>query len=444
MDVKMEDVIQEKACIVEELLEIDFDYEFDVAKFFDFTKIETSEEIMESELWFEFFQGHLPSPMLVKLDKGADDLADSFSSPRYGPCDAYPMDNYSGKPQYSLNSEGKKGSMMLKSKLKPTSQSKFPVNSRLLQPTASHLAKQDQYTVAHSTRVSRRHQRHGNPLKSPGETDATKRQKLEIGYLRKVAQLKHLTSFLHKPSKKVGTTDVNSHAKPKTTVPKEPNFATANRARQSSNFRSKNAPELGNDAKYSGSSFRAKPLNGKIQETQSSAQTKIKIKPPLPKFQSENARSGRIANGSRVPESKRANFNKALLQENSDQVYNFTARLVNKKISSTKGDIGVLQNYKESTVSREFKLRSNRKLSQNPPSEMFSKLSLNPKTHPISLPGQDLLEVKASKKVLFANMKENENANVVTGNPMRCFGNAGRMLTDIGNQITSARTFKIY
>ena len=47
--------------------------------------------------------------MLVKLDKGADDLADSFSSPRYGPCDAYPMDNYSGKPQYSLNSEGKKG-----------------------------------------------------------------------------------------------------------------------------------------------------------------------------------------------------------------------------------------------------------------------------------------------------------------------------------------------
>ena len=28
----------------------------------------------------------------------------------------------------------------------------------------------------------------------------------------------------------------------------------------------------------------------------------------------------------------RANFNKALLQENSDQVYNFTARLVNKKV----------------------------------------------------------------------------------------------------------------
>ncbi|CAO2838983.1 unnamed protein product [Amaranthus hypochondriacus] len=437
----MEDVIQEKSCVFEELLEIDFDYEFDVAKFFDFTKIETSEEIMESELWFEFFQGHLPSPMLVKLDKGADDLADSLtSSPSYGPCDAYSMDNYSGKSQYSLNSEGKKGSMMLKSNLKPTSQSKFLVNSRLLQPTASRLAKQDQYTVAHSTRVSRRHQRHGNPLKSPGETDATKRQKLEIGYLRKVAQLKHLTIFSHKPSKKVGTTDVNSHAKPKTTVPKEPNFATANRARQ----RSKNAPELGNDAKYSGSSFRAMPLNEKIQETQSSAQTKIKIKPPLPKFQSENARSGRIANGSRVPESKRTNFNKALLQGNSHEVYNFRASLVNKKISSTKGDIGVLRNNKKSTVSREFKLCSSRKFSQNPPSEMFSKLSLNPKTHPISLPGQDLLDVKVSKKVSFSNMKENKNANVVTGKPMRCFGNAGRMLTDIGNQITSARTFKIY
>lgn len=41
--------------------EIDFDFEFDVAKFYDLTQVETYDEIIEAELWFELAQGHDPS-----------------------------------------------------------------------------------------------------------------------------------------------------------------------------------------------------------------------------------------------------------------------------------------------------------------------------------------------------------------------------------------------
>lgn len=64
MDVKMEEV-EDKICVFEDSLEIDFDYEFDVAKFYDFTKIETPEEIVEYELWFELSGGHPPSRKII-------------------------------------------------------------------------------------------------------------------------------------------------------------------------------------------------------------------------------------------------------------------------------------------------------------------------------------------------------------------------------------------
>ncbi|KAM2817798.1 hypothetical protein COP1_041870 [Malus domestica] len=51
--------------------------------------------------------------------------------------------------------------------------------------------------------------------------------KLEAGYVRKVAEkLKHQPLWLHKVSKMVGA----DAARPKVTVPKEPNLETANRA----------------------------------------------------------------------------------------------------------------------------------------------------------------------------------------------------------------------
>jgi len=57
---EMEDVC-DGAFEFEDSVEIDLDFEFDVAKFFDFTRSETPEEIEVSEAWFECAKGHPPS-----------------------------------------------------------------------------------------------------------------------------------------------------------------------------------------------------------------------------------------------------------------------------------------------------------------------------------------------------------------------------------------------
>ncbi|XP_021730206.1 protein TPX2-like [Chenopodium quinoa] len=437
MGLKMDEV-EEKACVFEESFEIDFDYEFDVAKFFDFAQLETPEEIAESELWFDIAQGHPPSPLIVKLDMEADDFTDSFSSsPRCGTLSVCSIDNDSGGSEVSLIDKGEKGPQVLK--LKSTSQPNYQVISRLLQPTASLLAKKNQYIDVHSTRNSRRLQKLGNPIKSPGETDATKRQKLEIGYLRKVAQLKHQTSFSHKSSKKAETTVVNStNTKPKVTVPKEPDLATTHRALRQ---RSKNTPQLENDVKYNSSTLRARPSDKKILESQS---FKNKSTPSLPQIQESNVRGGKVTNGSAMLDYKRINSSKSLVRQKSDVLDNFRAHPLNKKISS-KGDIGVFRNCKkENTVPKEFKLSSSKKLSQNPPTELFSKLSLIPGNHSSSLLEEDPLQVKVLKKnVSLPNMKENKNANAVIGKSMSCFGNGRRMITDIKNHLSNSRSFTI-
>jgi len=433
------DEVEEKACVFEESFEIDFDYEFDVAKFFDFTQLETPEEIAESELWFDLAQGHPPSPLIVKLDMEADDFTDSVSSsPRCGTLSVSSIDNDSAGSEVSLIDKGEKGSQMLK--LKSTSQPNYQVSSRLLQPTASLLAKKNQYIDDYSTRNSRRLQKLGNPIKSPGETDTTKRQKLEIGYLRKVAQLRHQTSFSHKSSKKAETTVVSStNTKPKVTVPKEPDLATTHRALRQ---RSKNTPQLDNDVKYNSSTLRARPSDKKIQESQS---FKNKSTPPLPQCQESIVRGGKATSGSAMLDYKRINSSKTLVRQKSDVLDNFRAHPLNKKILSSKGNIGVFRNFKrENTVPKEFKLSSSKKFSQNPPTELFSKLSLIPGNHSSSLLEEHPLQVKVLKKnVSLPSMKENKNANAAIGKSMSCFGNGRRMITDIKYHLSNFRTFTI-
>ncbi|KNA11245.1 hypothetical protein SOVF_136960 isoform A [Spinacia oleracea] len=434
------DEVEEKGCVFEESFEIDFDYEFDVAKFFDFSQLETPEEIADSELWFNVAEGHPPSPLVAKLDTETDDFTDSVtSSPRSRPYSAYSIGNDSVVSEVSSIGQVKKGSQVLKLKLKSTSQLNFLVSSRLLQPTASLLAKKNQF-IDVSTRVSRRPQKLGNTPMSPGDIDATKRQKLEIGYLRKASQLKHQTSFSHKSSKMAETTDLKStHAKTKVTVPKEPDLATAHRALRQ---RFKNTPHLETDTKYNVSTPRARSSHGKIQETQYS---KNKSTPPLPQFQDENVRGGKVANGSGMLDYKRTNSNKTLVQEKADLLSNFRAHPLNKKILSSKGDIGVFRNCKrETTVPREFKLSNSKKLSQNPPTELFSKLSLIPGNRTSSLDEQPIQIKVLKKNVSLPNIKENKNANAVTGKSTSCFGNGRRLITDIRNHLTNPRSFAIH
>ncbi|KAK8538063.1 hypothetical protein V6N12_044202 [Hibiscus sabdariffa] len=54
-----------------EVREIDLDYEFDAARFFDFTRVESLAEAGEAELWFESAPTYPPSlaeAVMIKLE----------------------------------------------------------------------------------------------------------------------------------------------------------------------------------------------------------------------------------------------------------------------------------------------------------------------------------------------------------------------------------------
>lgn len=47
-------------------VEIDLDYEFEAARFFDFTREESTVEAREAEMWFESVESYPPSRKLLK------------------------------------------------------------------------------------------------------------------------------------------------------------------------------------------------------------------------------------------------------------------------------------------------------------------------------------------------------------------------------------------
>lgn len=396
---EMEDLCEED-CELEDSVEIDLDFEFDVAKFFDFTRSETPEDIEESEVWFQCAKGHPPSPLVAKLGCSTYGSGGSrTSSSMYGSQWTYSIKDgdVCEASEVSSLDQGGKGQEM-KSKLKSSYQGCSPRISRLLKPTASHLAKQNQQRGACLMRVPGRLQKLASPHKSHEDIAATKRQKLEINYLRKVAYLRHQASFLHKTPKKENATDANSYARPKVTVPTEPVLATAQRAQRQ---RSNNAAQA------------AQP--------------------------SDNSKFNCCSTN-------------ASLHEKSDPDYKFKARPFSKKIFSSKGDIGVFRTSKrEATVPREFKLSNSKKLAQNPPIELFSKLSLNSGNQPGSLPEEKQhLQTKGLQKNTSSDMmKENKIPNSINWKPKTSCQkqsqlNEGNMMTYIGNHPSSARSFVIH
>ncbi|XP_074281920.1 uncharacterized protein LOC141606623 isoform X2 [Silene latifolia] len=244
--------ICDKVCVFEESLEIDFDFEFDVEKFFDFTSTETIDEVMESERWFHLAPGYPPSPLLLKLGLVTEEYEHQYES-------AATSDNGESETRDQCK---RQGSELLKPK--PANQTRLSTNSRLLQPTASQLAKQNQQIGFRETRPPASVQKLGSSVKSPGSIAATKRHKLQYGYLHKVAQLKHQTNFAHKLARQTASTSETScHARPKTSAPKEICLGTANRAQQR---RSQDASELVRDAKYDSCTSRSRLSNGKASE----------------------------------------------------------------------------------------------------------------------------------------------------------------------------------
>ncbi|KAF1896551.1 hypothetical protein Lal_00034249 [Lupinus albus] len=356
--------------------EIDFDYEFDAPHFCDFTIPETFWDAFEAEQWFEYATSYPPSPFLLKLKLGNMGAMETFivAADDYGSCMEHEkvseIDDNNNKVEDTLKDRTK-----TRSKL---SQSISKI-SRFMKPTKSHLAKQKNTTeVAQSIHSYTRFLSQNSSI----DCQLTKRQKLEAGYLSKVARLKHQTLFMHKKSKEVDHADNNVASKSKVTIPKEPNLETASRAQR---HRYKANAEPSGETKSSSKMFKARPLNKKILEapTQPSHKKTLRLtefnvfhfRTSERAMQHTSSNAGGNLNSNSVSNSeirdiKRTNFSDISRQEKYRMVNKLRGSPDDKRLLS-KGERGVFRNIKV------FPLEQNDKRVLNePPTEIFSKLSL--------------------------------------------------------------------
>ncbi|KAJ1431365.1 TPX2 central domain [Sesbania bispinosa] len=326
--------------------EIDLDYEFDAPRFWDFTRPDTFWDAAEAEEWFEFAASYPPSPFLMKLRRGNAAAMESVnnvdvaenSDPNMEP---EAIDDSNSRGLEYCNQTTRED---LSGKTKPLSKSspsKFKLFS-FMKPTASHLAKQKNLQEVQTPTYFRRFQKQNSSSSIDGQL--TKRQKLEAGYLRTVARLKHHTLFTHKKTKKVDT-DVNVSSKSNVTIPRAPNLETAVRAQR---HKSRSNAESDEHTKSSPQMLKARSLNKKAGGTL-------------------NCNS--ISN-SETRDLKRTNSGVGSGQVKCRMISKLRGSPDDKKLSS-KGERGVFRNIKV------FPLDSNDKRLQNePPTELFSKLSL--------------------------------------------------------------------
>ncbi|KAK3012175.1 hypothetical protein RJ639_010474 [Escallonia herrerae] len=504
MDEEMEDIMTFT------VVEIDLDYEFEAARYFDFSREESSAEAREAEVWFETAVSYPPSPFVKKLLLGENtQLGNVNTSPKSNGLESMTLpvtDSDTGfGHEHSAMDASNRGltfynHMMndsLKAKTKSTIKPSFSRPSTLMKPTASQLAKQNlPRQVNDSRRIGAtitilslflasfandflyspvRSEKSENNEKSSNnssgiESQAAKRQKLEGGQLRKVATNQQ-TNLAHKAPKKAGTLDgVCSHAKLGLTIPREPDLETAHRAQKMRPKSSRECQPVTSTARP----FRALPLNRKILEAPSLLLPK-RSTPRLPEFQefhlktSERAMQHTYAASSASVQSNNIKFlmssaklNSVVLgvaqtkfciscrmqqqriqqpdtnainlldplltsslqeatgrvgysvplpiltpeedivpppsqywdraepkavdtpqQEGREAMHKFRALPLNKKIFSSKGDIGVFRNSKrETTVPMEFNFHTEKKVQHDPPVELFNKLSLTSEGQP--------------------------------------------------------------
>ncbi|KAE8724016.1 ERECTA-like 1 [Hibiscus syriacus] len=268
-------VMEEEFYSIEESFDggrcFDLDYEFDAPRCFDFSSPETDWEAKEAELWFNSAESYPPSPFVIKLKWRCDINEDGEFSNGSIECD-----EYSGEACNGCCGGTQVAKTDSRAKATPSKSSTF------MKPTASYLAKQNQSRMGLSNQFQNRLHKSADRFNKSGSfnEDATKRQKLEVGYLRKVAHLKHQSKFEHKEPKTVKSLD-GIPTKPKATIPREPELQTARRAQRN---RSKNQAESDESAKSKVHSFKALPLNKKILEAPSLPLPKKSLPEP-PKFQ---------------------------------------------------------------------------------------------------------------------------------------------------------------
>ncbi|KAB2000698.1 hypothetical protein ERO13_D12G225500v2 [Gossypium hirsutum] len=487
MEEEMEMEMEMEIEAVLDVREIDLNYEFDAARFFDFTSEESPVEAREAELWFESAPSYPPSPFVTKLVIREESLLENVTtSPK---CDEDTNTLHESDPENMMalgfsavctinkGNEGTKGGISAhiqkilqnalnkpfqltsglttynhlpsdKLKTRPKSVKPVPRSSTLMKPTASQLAKQNRPTQVATSRfqkllVLNSNRSLGNS--SVVESQAAKRQKLEGGLLHKVEEVKQQTTLVHKAPKKDGAKDRNAiNTKLRLTIPREPELETAHRAQR---IRPKNDTEEEHVTSVT-HRFKARPLNRKILEAPSLPLPKKSV-PKLPEFQefhlktqeravhlssavfSSSTHTNAVdkgfekpciisANGNETREARRPSFMDATSQDVCDKKYNFKARPLNRKIFSSKGDIGVFRNIKrETTVPMEFNFHTEKRVPQNPPIELFSKLSLTAELQPSN--GSQMTSSRptfTSTKVILGS-KENRLTSFQPENEMR-------------------------
>ncbi|CAG7862481.1 unnamed protein product [Brassica rapa] len=422
--------------MVFEVTEIDLEYEFDAARWCDFTREESPLESRVAELWFETAESYPPSPFSIKLLMMREEVSDEKTEPlsksedvrdresdidisQDQHCLATDVNETANEMKSGvfnfIQSGGELKNVPNESLLKggPTisnhvhndkvkcrtksSTRQIPRGSTLMKPTASQLAKLDNSRVR--MQVDKTKEK-GLFSSSGSEAQASKRQKLDGGLLRKVAEKTQEMNFVHKAVKKDRTLERNlQHGRTKTTVPQEPDFATSHRANR---IRHKEDAKLDQDA-TSVYRFKARPFNRKIFEAPSLPIRK-KSTPKLPEFQefhlktSERAmqHSSAVSTGNNYHKESYKPDTKAFLDgvnreprrpraadiaKDDDRKHIFKARPLDNKIVSSRRDIGIFRKSKrETTVSltqtREFSFRSQKKVQQDLPTDLFSKVKL--------------------------------------------------------------------
>ncbi|KAG5228444.1 protein TPX [Salix suchowensis] len=427
--------------MVFEAREVDLDYEFDAPKYFDFTRRESTAEARDVQRWFNTAPSCPPSPFVAKFaysllenvntspkSKDEENRATQLNDDMGPEVSAIEVDDreceriyrgiftniQSGNLQKVSNQRVEiatgltfyhqkstdKSNPRVKSTVKPT----FPRSSTLMKPTASQLAKQNQPSEISVSRFQiLLGQKERNLCNTSAlESHPAKRQKLEGDHFCKIGDGKQQIDFIHKTSKKDGLGDkISSHAKLRLTVPREPDLVTAHRAQR---MRPKEQQYMAPARR-----FKARPLNRKILEAPSLPLLK-KSTPKLPEFQAFHLKTLERAmqhNSSISSSSFQCNdSNKGLdkpgtisesvktesrrptpmgppKQDGCGATRTFKACPLNKKIFSSKGEMGVFRtSIRETTVPKEFNFHTEKRFQNNPPIDLFSKLSLTSELQP--------------------------------------------------------------
>ncbi|XP_063947513.1 protein TPX2 isoform X2 [Daucus carota subsp. sativus] len=429
--------------------EIDPDYEFDAARYFDFCTGESFTESTRAEIWFESLRGYPPSPFAIRLQLGEDYLLQNVTtSPKTK------MSETNVAPEIdSGNAEERRNSAMDTSNSGLTfynhmneSKTRRNANARpfvsrvstLMKPTASQLAKQSRSGHTDNFRSMRSEDKNKSLNNTPAlENQAAKRQKLEGGHLRKVADTYQQTYLVHKERKRDANIEAKStQAKLHITIPREPDLKTAHRARR---MRTKVGEER-EQATSTTHTFRALPLNRKILEAPSLLLAK-RSTPQLPEFQEFHLKTSERAMQQAVPSySVHCNNSKVSHEPDSGSylecstkdprrqvegcavVNQFKATPFNKKVFSSKGDIGVFRSKKrETTVPKEFNFHTERRQQHDPPVDLFNRLTLesdlrsNVESH-VKVPQSTLTFTKGSKENKFGSVQqESKVTNMLQG-----------------------------